>query len=140
MNVRGFYPLVVTSRLKECEDFWTQWFGFHRVFGASWFVLLEAPGEKGFQIGYLHPDHPSQPPGPELYAGEGMTLEIEVADVDVLAATLAERGFPVEYALREEPWGERRFGFHDPAGVWVDVLERVAPLPGWWDQYMQDPG
>jgi hypothetical protein len=24
----------------------------------------------------------------------------------------------------------------DPAGVWIDVVEQIEPVPGWWDRYL----
>jgi hypothetical protein len=37
------------------------------------------------------------------------------------------------------PFGQRRFGLFDPAGVWIDVVEQIEPAPGWWDQYAVAP-
>jgi hypothetical protein len=39
-------------------------------------------------------------------------------------------------SLRDEPFGQRRFGLFDPAGVWIDVVEQIEPAAGWWDQYL----
>jgi len=33
----------------------------------------------------------------------------------------------------------RRFGFTDPAGLWVDVVEQIDPAAGFWDRYMDVP-
>lgn len=38
------------------------------------------------------------------------------------------------YPLRDEPWGQRRFGVYDPAGVWLDVVQQIEPAPGFWDK------
>jgi len=32
--------------------------------------------------------------------------------------------------------GQRRFGFTDPAGVWVDIVEQIEPAAGWWEPYL----
>ena len=39
-------------------------------------------------------------------------------------------------SLRDEPFGQRRFGLFDPAGTWVDVVEQIDPEAGWWDKYL----
>jgi hypothetical protein len=39
-------------------------------------------------------------------------------------------------SLRNEPFGQRRFGLFDPAGVWIDVVEQIDPAVGWWDMYV----
>ena len=35
----------------------------------------------------------------------------------------------MSYPLRDEPFGQRRFGLFDPAGVWIDVVEQIEPEP-----------
>ncbi|WP_314456284.1 hypothetical protein [uncultured Actinomyces sp.] len=35
---------------------------------------------------------------------------------------------------------QHRFGFADPSGLWVDVVEQVEPEPGYWNKYMQGAG
>ena len=45
-----------------------------------------------------------------------------------------------DHPLTDEPWGQRRFGIRDPAGVWVDVVEQIEPAPGFWDQYASPAG
>ena len=47
-------------------------------------------------------------------------------------------GLSIALALRDEPWGQRRFGLVDPAGMWVDVVEQIEPEAGWWDAYITD--
>jgi len=38
--------------------------------------------------------------------------------------------------LKDEPWGQRRFALYDPAGAWVDVIQTIDPVPGFWDKYV----
>lgn len=40
-----------------------------------------------------------------------------------------------DFSLRDEPFGQRRFGLFDPAGVWIDVVEQIGHQPGWWDKH-----
>ena len=46
-----------------------------------------------------------------------------------------ERGLKPDYPLKVEPFGQRRFGLFDPAGVWVDVVEQIEPQAGYWERY-----
>jgi hypothetical protein len=48
---------------------------------------------------------------------------------------LTAGGLEVADPLTDEPFGQRRFGFHDPAGVWIDVVEQIDSAPGFWDRY-----
>jgi catechol 2,3-dioxygenase-like lactoylglutathione lyase family enzyme len=46
--------------------------------------------------------------------------------VDAAHAAAVERGLRVVYALRDEPWGVRRFFVEDPSGTIVNVLAHSA--------------
>jgi catechol 2,3-dioxygenase-like lactoylglutathione lyase family enzyme len=48
------YPIVVTDKLHECRDFYTRWFG----------------------LSFTHSEHPSTPPEPAAFTGDGMFLTL----------------------------------------------------------------
>jgi len=122
----------VTPRLRECSDFWCRYLGFSVAFEASWFVLLQADGAT---LAFMSPDHPSAPPGPEVFAGSGMCFELQVEDARAAFEEFARAGGPVELTLTDEPFGQRRFGFTDPSGLWVDVIEQIESQEGFWERY-----
>jgi catechol 2,3-dioxygenase-like lactoylglutathione lyase family enzyme len=136
VHIQDLYPIIVTDRRAECRDFYVRWFGFEVVFEASWFVYLAARGERAFGIAFMSLDHPSQPPGPERFDGRGMFLTLQVADAAKELESLQAGGLSIAYPLRDEPWGQRRFAVHDPAGTWVDVIQPIDPAPGFWDPYL----
>jgi uncharacterized glyoxalase superfamily protein PhnB len=129
------YPVVVTDRLGECRDFYVRRLGFHVLFEASWFVYVASSDESGHGIAFMAPDHPSTPPGPEAVGGDGLLLTLQVANAASAYDRVRRDGLEVDHPLRDEPWGQRRFGVRDPAGVWVDVVEQIEPEPGYWDRY-----
>ncbi len=86
----------------------------------------------------MHPTHPSAPPGPEAFSGKGMCLEFQVPDATAEYDRFVHDGAPLALSLRDEPFGQRRFGLFDPAGVWIDVVEQIEPAPGWWDRYVME--
>lgn len=136
--VRDLYPLITTPALFEARDFYVRHFGFQPAFEASWFVYLHGPGEEGTRgavLAFMHPDHPSVPPGPESFDGKGMILTVEVSDAAALHDKLVEGDAPIIHPLTDEAWGQRRFMTRDPAGVLVDVVQQIDPQPGFWDQY-----
>ena len=53
-------------------------FGLEVIFEASWFVLLGGSNGASATIAFMHPDHPSAPPGPEPFTAKGMCLEFQV--------------------------------------------------------------
>ncbi|RJQ65266.1 MAG: glyoxalase [Desulfobacteraceae bacterium] len=135
MKVQDSYPVVVTNKLAECRDFYTRQLGFQVVFEASWFVYMASGGDHPFGIAFMTSNHPSQPPGPEAFNGKGMFLTLQVTDAAVEFEQLKKAGVSIAYSLKDEPWGQRRFGILDPAGMWVDVVQQIEPVPGFWDQY-----
>lgn len=138
MRVRDLYPLITTPALFEARDFYVKHFGFEVLFEASWFVYLSGPGDgetRGATLAFMHPDHPSNPPGPESFDGRGMILTIEVPDSAAVFEKLSREGAPIVHPLTAEDWGQRRFMTRDPAGVLVDIVEQTAPKPGFWEKY-----
>jgi uncharacterized glyoxalase superfamily protein PhnB len=135
LQLEDVYSIVVTDRLNECRDFYTRWFGFTVAFEASWFVYLESEGERPRSVAFMSGDHPSQPPGPEVFDGRGVFLTFQVTDAAAEFERLSHAGLTIAYRLRDEPWGQRRFGLHDPAGMWVDVIQQIEPAPGFWERY-----
>ena len=134
MRYTDRYPIIVTPHKNACRDFWAR-LGFQVGFDSAWFTWLAAE-EGGASIAFMTPDHPSAPPGPEVFGGRGMCFELQVEDADAAHAELAAAGVPVEYPLTTEPYGQRRFGLRDPAGLWVDVVQQVEPAAGYWERYM----
>ena len=138
MHLQSFYPIVVTRRVADCRDFYQRWFGLEVVFEANWFVLLGS-GAGFATIAFMTPDHPSAPPGPEPFDGKGMCLEFQVANAAAEHDRFVQGGASLGLTLRDEPFGQRRFGLFDPAGVWIDVVEQIEPADGWWDRYLVAP-
>ncbi len=135
MQIQATYPVVVTNKLSDCRDFYGKHFGFQVVFEASWFVYLASEsGDCG--IAFMAPDHPSSPPGPEPFTGNGVFLTFQVADAAAEFERFSAEGAAIAYPLKSEVWGQRRFGLIDPAGMWLDVVEQIDPQAGFWDKYI----
>lgn len=129
------YPIIVTPKLVECRDFWSTHIGFSVAFEATWFVLLQAEGDSA-TIAFMSPDHPSAPPGPEVFGGKGMCFELQVEDAAAALLEFERNGGAATLPLTDESFGQRRFGFNDPSGLWIDVVEQIEPAAGFWDRYM----
>jgi uncharacterized glyoxalase superfamily protein PhnB len=129
------YPIVVTDKLHECRDFYVRWFKLSVIFEASWIVVLSSDGEAP-AVAFMHSSHPSTPPEPAPFRGDGVFLTLQVEDAAAEYAGVTEAGLPCALELKDEPWGQRRFAAIDPAGMWVDVVEQTEPAAGWWDRYL----
>lgn len=139
MRLLTNYPIIVTAQKNESRSFWERHLGFRAVFDSTWFTLMTDAGT-GASIAFMTPDHPSAPPGPSTFTGHGMCFELEVDDAARAHSELTARGLTVAYPLTDEPFGQRRFGFTDPSGLWVDVVEQIEPEAGYWNRYMQQVG
>jgi catechol 2,3-dioxygenase-like lactoylglutathione lyase family enzyme len=136
MQLQSFYPIIVTSHIAACRDFYQRWFGLEIVFESNWFILLESATGDGATLAFMTPDHPSAPPGPEPFSGKGMCLEFQVADAAGEYERFVDGNASIGLDLRDEPFGQRRFGLYDPTGTWIDVVEQIEPADGWWDAYL----
>lgn len=134
------YPLVTTATVQASRDFFVQHLGFEIVFEASWFVLLSRGSTEGgaTSIAFMAPDHPSRPPGPEVFSGQGLLLTLQVDDARREEARLRAAGVKIAYAVQHEPWGQVRFQVRDPSGLVLDIVEQAEPAEGFWDPYMAD--
>ncbi len=138
MQFEDSYPVVVTPHHQACRDFYVRWFGYEVAFEASWFTLIALPGDSPRTLAFMSPEHPSSPPGPGAFSGEGMFLTFQVADAKTAYEELREAGAEFAYDLSDESWGQRRFALRDPAGTWVDVVEQIEPEPGFWEPYVHE--
>lgn len=129
------YPLITVARLADSRAFFVDQFDMRVVFEATWVVMLAAGAEDRIALGLMAGDHPSHPPGPEVFGGPGMIFTVQVHDAAAWHARMLERGVAIAHPLHDAPWGQRRFVVRDPSGIAVDVVEQTEPAPGFWDRY-----
>ncbi len=112
-------PYAQGEHLDASRAFYTEVLGFE--------VAMEGP-----ILGLTSPTNPSAQvlvPPPGFHDPEpqfGVDLGAPEA-VDAAHAAAVRRGLRVVYALRDEPWGVRRFFVEDPSGTIVNVLAHTAP-------------
>ncbi|WP_350349205.1 VOC family protein [Agromyces sp. G08B096] len=123
----GCYPVLCTTDVAASAAFYREHFGFAATFEADWYVSLRHP-ESGHELALLDPAHESVPAGYGIPAA-GVLVNLELDDVDEVAARLTAAGVPVVQALRDEPFGQRHVIVRDPGGVLVDVITEIEPAP-----------
>jgi catechol 2,3-dioxygenase-like lactoylglutathione lyase family enzyme len=117
---------IVTSKIAESKKFYTEILGFGVVFENEFYLLLHTPGREA-EISFLLPDHPTQQPiFQPPFAGQGVYLTIEVADVDKVYREIKSKGAEIKVAIRNEPWGDRHFVIQDPNGIGIDIVTYSA--------------
>lgn len=91
----------------------------------GWFTALASGEIAPAQVGLVREGR-SGAPVPDL----SVDVDVHVDDVDGACARAVRRGVPrsvpIAYALRDEPWGVRRFFIRDPAGTLLNVLAHLA--------------
>jgi predicted enzyme related to lactoylglutathione lyase len=137
MKIKDTYSVFVTKKLIETKDFYVKWFGFSVYFKSSYFILLQAHGDKSYYFGFLDENHPSSPPTiPAMNNNAGVFLTLEVDDAKAEFAKLQSAGISIYYPLTNEAWGQKRFGVIDPNGMYIDIVEQTEPQHNYWEQYM----
>ena len=121
----SFYNGIVTSKLQESKEFYTKNLKFSVKFENEWFVLLERNGR---ELAFMQPDLKFQN---QIfrgeYAGKGLWLTFEVANVETELKRIKKLGIPIAVEIRQEEWGETHFSVLDPNGIGLDFVKYKAP-------------
>jgi catechol 2,3-dioxygenase-like lactoylglutathione lyase family enzyme len=111
-------PYADGADLEASRAFYTDVLGFE-VAMEDPVLGLAAPANRSVQV--LVPPAGFHDPEPRF----GIDLG-EPEAVDAAHAAAVRRGMRVVYALRDEPWGVRRFFVEDPGGTIVNVLAHTS--------------
>ncbi len=124
----NLYTVLGTADVAASSRFYRDHFGFEAAFESDWYVSLRHPDPPHAEIALLDAGHETVP---EAYrhTARGVLVNIEVDDVDALAARLVAAGVPVVQSLRSEAFGQRHVIVRDPGGVLVDVITEIPPSP-----------
>ena len=130
------YSVYITKDLKKSKEFYQTWLDFEIAFEASWFVYLRSHGDHKVSFALIDEDHPSTPPSYGAFNGRGSFLTLQVSDATAIYNKLKEMNAPIRYHLTKEDWGQVRFGLTDPNGLYIDIVQQVDPVPGYWEKYL----
>ncbi|MCU0391272.1 MAG: VOC family protein [Thermoflexibacter sp.] len=118
---------IITDKLKESKEFYTNYLGFGVTFENEFYLLLHTPNQQA-ELSFLLPNHASQQPFfHPPFKGEGVYLTIEVEDVDSIYQLLISKGVAIKIPMRQEPWGDKHFAIQDPNGVGIDIVTYSPP-------------
>ena len=65
----------------------------------------------------------------------GVFLTLQVEDAKAFYEKLQKAGIKIYYPLKDEAWGQRRFGVIDPNGMYIDIVQQIEPEKGFWEKY-----
>lgn len=124
MKIQITYNVVITSKMDESVDFYTKIFGYEVAADIEWYKQLKHPS--GAEIGFMLPNHPSQPPlFKKEWKGEGLIFTIQVENVEDYYQSVKEAGIPIAFELTKEEFGQHHFAVIDPNGIPVDVMQEL---------------
>ncbi|NED94732.1 glyoxalase/bleomycin resistance/extradiol dioxygenase family protein [Phytoactinopolyspora alkaliphila] len=136
MKLSSFYPVIATDKVAATRDFYVNHFGFEVVFEADWYVSLNRPGERPYELAILDATHPTIPAAYRRPVA-GLLLNFEVDDVDAEHKRLVVDGdLEAVLELRSEDFGQRHFIVADPAGALVDVITEIPPAEEFADKFL----
>ncbi|NNH69889.1 glyoxalase [Nocardia uniformis] len=110
MTIRRAVPDIHTTDMTGSRAFYRE-LGFEEVMDLGWVVTLASPSNPTAQITLFSSD-----------TADHADMSVEVDDVDAVHAAMVAAGSEIVYALRDEPWGVRRFFARDPNGKVVNVV------------------
>ena len=135
MQIKSYYPVIMTDRVFETAAFYQAHFGFEPAFTSDWYVHLTMPEQPDVNLAVLDRNHDTIPQSARGGSASGLLLNFEVDDVDAEWERLQGAGLPMLLPLRDEAFGQRHFITADPNGVLIDVIKPIAPAAEFADAY-----
>lgn len=127
IEIESMFPVMVVSDLEALSQFYQTVFGFVVVFFDADFYLHLVSPSTGAQLGFLVPEHSSQPEFLHaLMSTDGYVISLEVKDAAAAFAQARELDLHMTMELKEEVWGQIHFMLQDPAGIKIDVVQQLA--------------
>ncbi len=122
MKIAQYSTTLVTDRIAAMKAFYETFFDAKASFDCGWYVVLRLGGvADGPELCLMEPRDGATP-----YGG-GTVLNVTVDDVDAFYEASIQKGAQPVMPLEDHPWGDRGFGFLDPAGQMVYCLIPIEP-------------
>lgn len=130
--ITSSYPVLMSSDVAAARAWYERVLGYRATFVADWYVSLERDGH---ELALLDPDHETIPTGHRGRTARGVLLNLEVDDVDAVAAALPDGpDVRVVLPLRDEAFGQRHLILAGPDDVLVDVITPIPPTGEYAEQ------
>ena len=116
-----------TGKNKECVDFYVRYFDVKITFDCEWYVTIQFQSEVNpfIFLSFMKQEYGS---AGAAFTG-GLTLNLNVADVDAEYARLKLHGIAFCDEIADHEWGDRSFSIKDPIGnvLCVYSLREMGP-------------
>ena len=136
MKITQYYPVLQVADVTATAAFYRENFDFEVQFDSDWYIHLQSRHDPKVNLAILDGYHETIPEAGRGLS-KGVIINIEVADVDALAARCEKAGLPMDKTLRDEPFGQRHFITHDPNGIMIDVIKPIPPSAEFISQFSE---
>lgn len=124
IEFQAMFPVMVAADLAAIKHFYETIFAFNTVFYDPNFYLHLVSPSNGVQLGFLVPNHESQPAFLQTrMVTDGYVISLEVGDAQKAYQQAKELALDMIMPLKDEAWGQRHFIIQDPAGLRIDIVE-----------------
>jgi uncharacterized glyoxalase superfamily protein PhnB len=120
MNPDKLVPMISTQDLASFRAFYTEKLGFRVTFDHPCYLGLKAAGSTGPELSFMPPCE-----GQAAFDGRGLTLSLQVQDVDAEHVRLSQAGVTIVQPPQDNPWGDRSFIALDPLGIALYVSREI---------------
>lgn len=112
-----------TEKVKECTDFYCNYFDAAVIFDWGWYVTIKFKGTatSDFTLSFQKNHDNYQR---EYFAG-GVSINIQVEDVDATYERLTSLGVATLSSPEDHEWGDRSFSVTDPIGNMVYLYSLI---------------
>ena len=136
IQAESSFPVFTVRDLDAAKSFYLDHLGFGIAFSNEWYIHLVS--ESGIQLGFLLPEQDTQPDiFHDAYSGSGVIFSLEVADTEAAYADAQQNSLDIVLELRSEDWGQRHFCIRDPNGIYLDIVQAIAPTEEYQSGYEQ---
>jgi predicted enzyme related to lactoylglutathione lyase len=104
--------------MEKSKLFYGEFLGMNLAMDMEWILTFVSSSNPTAQISIVKSDSITT-------TTPGITISIEVADVDELYKKAVSMNYKIAYPVTTEPWGVRRFFIEDPNGVTVNLMQHV---------------
>jgi len=126
IEIEAMFPVMVAPNLEAIKQFYETVFGFNAVFYEADFYLHLVSPNTGAQLGFLVPNHSSQPEFLHgVMSANGYVISLDVKDAARAFKQAQDLNLDIVMSLKEEVWGQVHFILKDPAGFRVDIVQQL---------------
>lgn len=131
MQVQALSLTVMSGNPSVSARFYTQLFGFTPTAELPWFVSLQHPQHRHFNLDLIQMGHMAAGVPLKDQQTSGVMLALVVEDVEGEERRLRQEGIELTMPVTVEPWGQKRLQIQAPDGVILELLQFVPPDTEW---------